>query len=177
MGFAARKVKKGLFEVEGIEAFIEKKLHELKQSLGLAPKPQAPVAKVATAGGAKKKAAKKVSAPKAASPASADAVVGRLASALSAHPRGKALANAGKQKDQLLRSLIPLYLVRGAPVEVSSGATSKFWAAHGVKFAAPNAAKALREHKGYARRGKTGLAITSEGSAYVEAALVEQKQR
>ena len=57
-------------------------------------------------------------------------------------------------------------------VEVSSGTTSKFWAEHGVSYAAPNVAKALREHVGYARRSaKGGPQITPNGIKYVEQAL------
>ena len=195
MAFLARKVKKGLFEVQGLEAFIEARLVELKQALGLkgkasgvaaavgpapiktpTPKEVSPTAKAAAP--AKAKHAAPVRAPRAkagpkapAGVVSVDAVVAQLEAALAAHPEARALARAGKQKDQLLRALVPLYLVKGRKLEVSSGATSKFWAAHGVTFAAPNAAKALREHKGFSRRTAQGLVIEARGVAYVEKAL------
>ena len=159
MAFKARKVKKGFFEVHGIEEFIDKKWRELdkkvedlRKSLGLG-----------------KKSARK--AKKAAKPAQPASVLDRLGAALDASPRRNDIIKAGKQKDQLLRALIPLYVGRSVNAEISSGATSKFWAKHGVKFAAPNAAKALREHVGYARRTKNGPQITPNGVKYVEAAL------
>ena len=94
----------------------------------------------------------------------------QLLANLDAHSKKAALIKAGKLKDQLLRSLIPLYVAKG--VEVSSGTTSKFWAKHGVTYAAPNVAKALREHVGYARRSaKGGPQITPNGIKYVEQAL------
>ena len=119
MAFKAFKAKSGLFEIHGLEAFIEKKFAELKKAFGGASKP-AP--KKAPARAAKKSApAKKVSVAK-------DPLAAVLKS-LDAHPKRAALIKAGKQKDQLLRSLIPLYVSRGG-VEVSSGVTSKFWAKH-----------------------------------------------
>jgi hypothetical protein len=160
MAFIARQGKNGGLEVQGLEAFIEKKFSELKKALGLSAAP------------VKKKAARKASAtgkPK--------DVTGQLLDALQAHAKGAALAKAGKKPDQLLRSLVPLYLARGKDLEVSSGATSKFWARHGVRFAAPNAAKALREHKGHSTRSKKGPAITPRGVAYVEAALAGKQPR
>jgi hypothetical protein len=42
-----------------------------------------------------------------------------------------------------------------------------------VKFAAPNAAKVLREHAGYARRTAKGPRISAAGVKYVEAALAK----
>ncbi len=157
MSFSARQGKNGGLEVHGLEAFIEKKFSELKRALGL----ERPAKKA--------KKASSAEAPK--------DVAGQLQSALEAHARGQALAKAGKKKDQLLRSLVPLYLARGTDLEVSSGATSKFWAQHGVRFAAPNAAKALREHKGHSTRSKKGPAITPRGVAYVEAALAGKQPR
>ena len=156
MAFKASKAKSGLFEIHGLEAFIEKKFAELKKAFS--------GAKAAPAKAARKAApAKKASAAK--DPLSA------LMAALEAHPKKGALIKAGKQKDQLLRSLIPLYVGRGS-IEVSSGLTSKFWAKHGVTYAAPNVAKALREHVGYARRtAKGGPQITPNGVKYVEQAL------
>ena len=99
--------------------------------------------------------------------------VSRLVEALRAHPRHEALVIAGRQKDQLVRSLIPLYLAHAveADVEVTSGTMSRFWGELGVTYAAPNAAKALRLHSGYAQDTKKGKAITSRGIQYVEEAL------
>jgi len=99
--------------------------------------------------------------------------VSRLVEALRAHPRHEALVIAGRQKDQLVRSLIPLYLARAveADMEVTSGTMSRFWGELGVTYAAPNAAKALRLHSGYAQDTKKGKAITSRGIQYVEEAL------
>jgi hypothetical protein len=95
--------------------------------------------------------------------------------ALDAHPKKAALIKAGKQKDQLLRSLIPLYVAQKVDVEVTSGVASKLWAKHGVTFAAPNAAKVLREHAGYAKRNAKGVLITPAGIKYVEDALAGNK--
>ncbi|MFY0579934.1 hypothetical protein ACN28S_41910 [Cystobacter fuscus] len=53
--------------------------------------------------------------------------VGALVEALRAHPRQEELVAAGRHKDQLLRSLIPLYLARALELEVTSGTTSRFW--------------------------------------------------
>ena len=159
MAFKASRAKSGLFEIHGLEAFIEKKIAELKHALGIDKK------------AAPKKAAKasRKSAPAQKAGASKDPLAQVLAS-LDAHPRKAALIKAGKQKDQLLRSLIPLYVSRGG-VEVSSGVTSKFWARHGINYAAPNVAKALREHVGYARKSAKGPQITPNGIKYVEQAL------
>lgn len=159
MAFKASKAKSGLFEVHGLESFIEKKFAELKHAFGL-----------------DKKAAKKTTAPKAARKAApsknvaAKDPLAQVLASLDAHPKKAGLIKAGKQKDQLLRSLIPLYVARGG-VEVSSGVTSKFWAKHGITYAAPNVAKALREHVGYARRTSKGPQITPNGIKYVEQAL------
>jgi hypothetical protein len=167
MAFKAKKVKKGFFEVHGIEEFIEARLRELQAALGLGGKAAAPKAapaaktttKAATPAPAAKKAAEPVTSLK------------LILDALAQHPKKAEVVKAGKAKDQLLRSLIPLYLVRHANVEVTSGATSNFWKANGVKYAAPNAAKALREHVGYAKATKNGRVITPNGVKYVEAAL------
>jgi hypothetical protein len=162
MAFKASKVGKGVFEVHGLEAFIEKKLAELRRALGLE---QSPKSKPKAAPRAKPSVPKRA----AAAPVESDALTRLLADA-EAHPLRAALLKAGKQKDQLLRSLIPLFISRGA-YEVTSGTTSKFWAKHGVTYAAPNAAKALREHAGYARRTAKGNQITPNGIKYVEQAL------
>ena len=159
MAFKASKAKSGLFEIHGLEAFIEQKFAELKKAFGVAPK-SAP----------RKRAAAKPAARAPAKKVSNKDPLEQLLQNLDAHAKKAALIKAGKQKDQLLRSLIPLYVARG--VEVSSGTTSKFWAEHGVSYAAPNVAKALREHVGYARRSaKGGPQITPNGIKYVEQAL------
>ncbi|NPC77681.1 hypothetical protein HPC49_05360 [Pyxidicoccus fallax] len=108
----------------------------------------------------------------------ASVAVSRLVEALRAHPQHEALISAGKQKDQLVRSLIPLYLARSvdADLEVTSGTTSRFWGELGVTYAAPNAAKALRLHGGYAQDTKKGKAITARGIQYVEEALERLRQ-
>ncbi|MBX7115639.1 MAG: hypothetical protein K1X64_15015 [Myxococcaceae bacterium] len=168
MAFKARKTKKGLFEVIGLEKFIESRVAELKHALG---KKAAPVSEKT-----KKKAsnrpvtpARKLKLPRAAMPQPSS--IDYLLNALDAHPRKKNLVKAGKKKDQLLRSLIPLYLGRKLSLEISSGATSRFWALHGVKYKAPNAAKALRTHPGHTKRTAKGPQITPKGVAYVEKAL------
>lgn len=164
MAFKATKGNKGLFEVHGLEEYIEKKIGELKRALGLKSAPKKPAAKKAPKAKAKAKAGK---AAKSATPL--DALIAKF----EAHSKKSDLVKAGKQKDQLLRSLIPLYVARD--VEVSSGTTSKFWSKYGVKFAAPNVAKALREHVGYARRTAKGPQITPNGIKYVEGALSKKK--
>lgn len=170
MAFKAQQVKKGFFDIHGIEDFVERKVHEVLKALGLAGKTPAP-----KAAPAKKAAVKKAApAPKAVKVETDDALAVVL-SALESNSKKAALIKAGKQKDQLLRSLIPLYVARNSNAEVSSGVTSKFWAKHGVKYAAPNAAKALREHTGYSKRTKNGNQITPNGVKYVEAALSGKK--
>ncbi|WP_347402663.1 hypothetical protein [Corallococcus macrosporus] len=133
---------------------------------------KAPAAKKA-APAKKKSAAKKAPAAKksAASGAASEDAVSVLEAALRGHARQKDLVSAGKEKDQLLRSLIPLYLAKALDVEVTSGTTSRFWSGLGVTYAAPNAAKALRLHAGYAQDSKKGKAITAKGIRYVEDAL------
>lgn len=169
MAFKAQQVKKGFFDIHGLEEYVERKVHEVMKALGFSGKVPPP-AKAAKPIAAKKAAPRK----KAVKAEPADALAAVLA-ALDGHSKKAALVKAGKQKDQLLRSLIPLYVARNANVEVSSGVTSKFWAKFGVKYAAPNAAKALREHVGYARRTKAGNQITPNGVRYVEAALAAKK--
>lgn len=119
---------------------------------------------------AKAKKGGKAAAP---SPQEATVAVGRLVEALKAHPRQEELITAGRQKDQLVRSLIPLYLARAAEtdVEVTSGTMSRFWGELGVTYAAPNAAKALRLHAGHAQDTRKGKVITPRGVQYVEEAL------
>jgi hypothetical protein len=107
------------------------------------------------------------------SKAAAPEAVNKLVEALRAHPNQKGLVTAGQQKDQLLRSLIPLYLARSLDLEVTSGTTSKFWESLGVSYAAPNAAKALRTHTGYAQETRKGRAITAKGIKYVEQAVTQ----
>ncbi|GMT99031.1 hypothetical protein KH5H1_31500 [Corallococcus caeni] len=123
----------------------------------------------------KKSAAKKAPVAKkaATSGAASEDAVSVLETALRGHARQKDLVSAGKEKDQLLRSLIPLYLAKALDVEVTSGTTSRFWSGLGVTYAAPNAAKALRLHAGYAQDTKKGKAITAKGIRYVEDALAQ----
>ncbi|WP_395837737.1 hypothetical protein [Cystobacter fuscus] len=97
--------------------------------------------------------------------------VGALVDALRAHPRQEELVAAGRHKDQLLRSLIPLYLARSLELEVTSGTTSRFWGELGVAYAAPNAAKALRLNTGFTQDTPKGKALTPKGVKYVESAL------
>jgi hypothetical protein len=162
MGFKARKLSSGLVEVVGLETFIEQKIASWAKKLGFGGAPAA----------GKKVAKKSVKAPAAKAAKATPSTVQHLMAKLDAHPKRAALVKAGKLKDQLLRSLIPLYLAQKLTnMEITSGDTSEFWKLHGVKFLAPNAAKALREHVGYARRTKFGPQITPNGIKYVEAAL------
>ncbi|MDP3238225.1 MAG: hypothetical protein Q8S33_19380 [Myxococcales bacterium] len=165
MAFKAQQVKKGFFDIHGLEDFVERKVHDVMQALGLSGKTPAKAAKKAAP--AKKTTAKKVAPVK----VEAGDALGSVLTALDGHAKKASLIKAGKQKDQLLRSLIPLYIARNVNAEVSSGVTSKFWAKFGVKYAAPNAAKALREHGGYSKRTKNGNQITPNGVKYVESAL------
>ena len=159
MAFKATRAKSGLFEIHGIEAFIEQKVSELKKALGIGG------AKAEVKPAPKAKAAPKVAAKKA---GSVDALDALLAS-FNAHPKKAALLKAGKKKDQLLRSLIPLYVA--GDIDVTSGITSKFWARHGVKYSAPNVAKAFRTHPGNVKRTAKGPRITPAGIKYVDSAL------
>lgn len=89
-----------------------------------------------------------------------------------------AMVKAGKQRDDLLRALIPLELLRRAGrgnIECSSGAISIFWKLHGVKIEASRVARAFRTHVGYARNTKTGKVITRPGVLYVSSALLSQR--
>lgn len=167
MAFKASKLKSGLFEIHGLEAYFEQKVAELRAALGL--KPVAKKAAPAPAAPKKKKAAP-VKKAAAAAPAASTDPLAQLVAAFEGHAKKAALIKAGKQKDQLLRALIPLYVSK-AQFEVSSGTASKFWAKYGVTFAAPNVAKALREHVGFARRTAKGPQITPNGIKYVEMSL------
>ncbi|MFL5344010.1 MAG: hypothetical protein ACJ8AT_04420 [Hyalangium sp.] len=123
---------------------------------------------------ARKAASKRGAASKrtGASRAATAEAVKQLVAALQNHPQHKDIVSAGQQqKDQLLRSLIPLYLARSLGLEVTSGTTSRFWSQLGVSYAAPNAAKALRMHTGYASDSKKGKTITAKGIRYVEDAI------
>lgn len=154
-----KKQKKLQGEFQALRAFLEARFQELKselrQALGAQAKPKVTHAKKRASG-------------------HGDALV----QALKSHKRGKQLVAAGKQPDQLLRSLIPLYLARElSGVEVNSGAISAFWKKQGVSYAGPNAAKALRKRIGFARQvehGK-GWSITVNGVKYVEAALAGRR--
>jgi hypothetical protein len=88
------------------------------------------------------------------------------------HRLGQQLIEAGKRhRDSLLRALIPLYATRAFQVIVTSGATQRLWAEHGVNVQATVMARALSEHVGYSRRTRVGIQITPNGVKYVEAAL------
>lgn len=160
--FKARKVKKGFFEILGLEEFIEAKVAEVRRAFAGATGKLAPQ---------KAKAPAKKKAPRAAAKSDGVQPIDQLAEALARHPRRAGLVRAGKKKDQLLRSLVPLYLARTLGLEVNSGLTSRFWKLQGVKYAPPNAAKALRNHPGYAKQTKAGRIISPNGVKYVEAAL------
>lgn len=153
MKVKATKLKRGgAFQVQGLEAFAKDIENRVMGALEKLRK------------GGKKQ------------PAGAD-TLSQLLQRFKKHPQRKALVNAGKAQGQLMRSLVPLYLGRGLEVAITSGITSKFWADAGVTFAAPNAAKALREHPGYAKRTKKGPVITAKGVEYVEGALNGAKGR
>jgi hypothetical protein len=173
MAFKASKLKSGLFEIHGLEAYFEQKVAELRAALGLKPaaKKAAPVAAPVVVAKKKKAAPAPAKKAPAAAPAAASAdPLAQLVAAFEGHAKKAALIKAGKQKDQLLRALIPLYVSK-SQFEVSSGTASKFWAKYGVTFAAPNVAKALREHVGFARRTAKGPQITPNGIKYVEMSL------
>jgi hypothetical protein len=97
----------------------------------------------------------------------------RLQETFNRHRRAADLAAAGKQRDSLLRALIPLYIAHTDGIEnlITCGVTQRFWRAHRVKVQATVMAKALREHVGYARHTHAGMQITPNGVKYVEAAL------
>jgi hypothetical protein len=218
MAFKASPAKKGLFNIHGIEEFVEKfierklkearveeRITELRKALRLdkkseqkpatsslpkvtapnvpsprfvepkaPPSPEIELKPAARPAKAAKKPAKvKAKAPgKTAAPTNGGPdPLELLLKAFEAHPKKASLAKAGKQKDQLLRSLIPLYVGQKLDVEVSSGVTSKFWSTQGITYAAPNAAKALREHSGFAKRTDKGVQITPAGVKYVDDAL------
>jgi hypothetical protein len=94
-----------------------------------------------------------------------------VAAALAKHRSSKALIRSGKKPDQLLRSLIPLYVAKQFDLDLDSGEIARVWKRFRVQYAVPNAAKALREHVGYAKRTSQGRRITKVGIRYVEAAL------
>ena len=97
-----------------------------------------------------------------------------VATAMAAHPRSKELVRSGKMPNQLLRSLIPLYVAAEhdqGPVDLNSGQIVRVWKKFKVRYAGPNAAKALRENARFAKRTPTGRRITATGVRYVEAAL------
>lgn len=156
MGFEVRRVKGGSYEIVGLEAFIEERIAALLERPGRPGK------------GRKRSKGGRGAASAGPGP---EAIVQELEAVRSNHPHGKVLAEIGTERDQLLRSLVPLYLARGTPLAVSSGAISRYWALHGVSFAAPNAAKALRQYRGYAKRTARGVSITPKGVQYVEGLL------
>lgn len=169
----AKLLKNGLLQISGLEQLIDAKLQQFKKSIGVSkPVASKPVEYVrpAPAKTVAKKTVKKAPAKSAKATDSKDAFAVVMAN-LAKHPAKAQLIKAGTQPDQLLRSLIPLYLAQGSGVDVTSGVITRFWKKHGVKFAAPNAAKALRQHVGYARQTKAGREITPNGIKYVEAAV------
>jgi len=93
---------------------------------------------------------------------------------LDKHPKRPALIRAGKQRDDLLRALVPLYILKGTKEPhalVSSGTVSKFWKLHGVKIQGPRVARAWRERIGYSRVTRHGRVLTPNGVQYVQHAL------
>ena len=104
------------------------------------------------------------------SPAAKDSLE-PLLEAFRRHPRQDELRQAGERKDQLLRALIPLYVAQELELALNSGAVSRFWSSLGLRFAAPNVAKALRQKPGHARSVRQGWRISAAGVQYVEAAL------
>jgi hypothetical protein len=94
------------------------------------------------------------------------------------------ISAARRNNDQLLRALVPLYLLWKArrpqgetmPRPINSGDMRRFWEARGVRISSSNLARACREHVGYSRRvrrardGLLGIVITPNGVKYVEAA-------
>ena len=129
--FTARKLTNGQFEIAGLDVYVKQVISHLLRHFR--PK------------------AARTPRPNGAAPRTSDSTVGALHKAFASQAKRGQLIRLGKEKDQLLRSLIPLYVARKGDLHLSSGAISRFWAAHGVKYAPPNAAKALREHVGYAR--------------------------
>jgi hypothetical protein len=102
-----------------------------------------------------------------------DLAVHSLLALLELHPERRKLLKAGKQRDDLLRALIPLYAVGGTYSQqlFTSGSVSTFWKLNGVKIQAPRVARAYRTHIGYARMTRYGRVITPNGRAYVLSAL------
>jgi hypothetical protein len=165
----ARLLKGGVLEIFGVEQLIERKLRALKLKLWLSPTGSRVSETVSDAQRVVPKKPRK----KAPSFASKFDPLAEVLKALDAHPQREVLVRAGRMKDQLLRSLVPLYLVQDESVEITSGVISAFWKKQGIQYAAPNAAKALREHVGYARATKSGRQITPNGVQYVESALAQ----
>ncbi len=151
--FKTRNSKHGWIEILGLDKYLESKLAAFKRE----------VAKLA--GKAVKRPAK----------AELEPPLDLIVKALNSHPSRRKLLSAGDQKDQLLRSLVPLYLARRYNVEVNSGAISRFWRLYGVRYATPNAAKALREHVGFAREKDGRRRITPNGIKYVEDKILRSK--
>lgn len=173
-GRRLRRLIGEIFERLGLDAILERQLARLKAALSWAP-----AAGPQTVGNAPSADAGQP--PPTASPRSktssrpAGDPVETLLAQLLKHPEREALIEAGTQKDQLLRSLVPLYLAQGLGLEVNSGVISRFWQAHSVSYAASNAAKALRQNEGHARTVAGGREITPVGVAYVETALAKAR--
>lgn len=157
-----KKTKRLESELGLLRAYIEARFNELRAELRRVVEHARPAAAAPVA--------RKPAGPK---PRKAEAHQD-LALALKQHKRAKELLRAGKQRDQLLRALIPLYLAQPGGLEINSGGISAFWKQQGVAFAGPNAAKALREHVGHATKSGRGWQITPNGVRYVEAALTKQ---
>lgn len=160
MGSIKAQLKKGLLGIFGRAARAARKEEPKKVT---APPAKPAPARVAS------KARRAAKVP----PLSKEQALEKLLAAFAQHPRKDELARAGHEKDQLLRSLIPLYVARSLGIDVSSVAISRFWKEQGIKYAGPNAAKALRQHVGYARNTAIGRQITPNGVKYVEAALAK----
>lgn len=152
--FSVRRLRNGQIEIVGLEAYIAREL--AKKGARAASVRQRPA----------KKAVRVTTTAK-----SRRSSLTSLTRALTKHPRRNQIVKAGKHKDQLFRSLVPLYLARNLGVEVNSGLISRFWKKLGVSYASPNAAKALRLHAGFARSTRAGRQITQNGVKYVEKLL------
>jgi hypothetical protein len=150
--FKVRKLKNELFEILGLDKYVESAIARFAR-----------------------KSVKRAAKPAQVKRPALDTPLDLIEKALTKHPHRKQLLQGGVQKDQLLRSLVPLYLARSLDVEVNSGIISRFWKLHGVRYATPNAAKALREHVGYARIKGNGRQITPNGIRYVEDELLKRR--
>lgn len=172
-----RKLLGAIFERLGLDDYLERQLARLRAVLTRSP------VSAAGASGADLEAAEAsgnetpAAAPRHGTttrPAPGTGEIEALVAALEKHPDREGLLSAGTQKDQLLRSLVPLYLARDLDLEVNSGVISRFWQTQGVSYATSNAAKALRQNEGYTRAVAGGRQITPTGVSYVEAAIANR---